>query len=67
MKREAARLQRTIVVIVEAAKTETNGRMSDRHASRKCVKTRHTLWVIPCEKEMGALFQSQESRSDHSE
>jgi len=44
----------------------TNEWVSDRHASKKRVKARRTLWVIPCMKNIGVLFQSQEGRSDHS-
>jgi len=44
-KREAARLQKMIVVIVEAAENE--GWVSDRHASKKRVKPWLTLRVVP--------------------
>ena len=64
-KREAARLQKTIVVIVEVA--EQSVWASDSHTSETRVKRRHTLRVIPSEKEVCALFQFQEGRSDHSE
>ena len=30
-------------------------------------KAQHTLRVIPCEKKVSVLFQSQEGRRDHSE
>jgi len=41
--------------------------VSDRRTSEKHVKALRTLRVIPCEKKIGALFQSQEGRGNYNE